>query len=159
MSEIRIQQGGRGARLRTQGALFADIDVDVSFHDIDMGGVVWHGHYLRYLENARWALMNRLGYSLAHMVESGFVWPIVALQTKYVSSARFGDRLSVRASLVEWEARLTVNYLLSRPADGARIMRARTVQVAVDARSGKLQFALPANFVAIVQAALAGTHP
>ena len=145
--------------MRTQGALFADIDVDVSFHDVDMVGVVWHGHYLRYLENARWALMNRLGYGLDRMVESGFAWPIVELQTKYVSPARFGDRLRVRASLVEWEARLTLNYLLSRPADGTRIARARTVQVAVDARSGELQFALPADFVAVVQAALAGARP
>ena len=144
--------------MRTQGALFVDIDVDVSFHDIDMVGVVWHGHYLRYLENARWTLMNRLGYGLEHMVESGFAWPIVELHTKYVSPARFGDRLRVRASLVEWEARLALNYLLSRPADGARIARARTVQVAVDARSGELQFALPANFLAVVQAALAGVR-
>jgi acyl-CoA thioester hydrolase len=145
--------------LRTQGALFADIDVDVSFHDVDMVGVVWHGHYLRYLENARWALMNRLGYGLERMVESGFAWPIVELQTKYVSPARFGDRLRVRASLVEWEARLTLNYLLSRPSDGARVARARTVQVAVDARTGELQFTLPADFLAVVQAALAGMRP
>ena len=144
--------------MRAQGALFAEIDVDVSFHDIDMVGVVWHGHYLRYLENARWALMNYLGYGLEHMGQSGFAWPIVELQTKYVSPARFGDRLRVRASLVEWEARLTLHYLLTRPADGARIARARTVQVAVDARSSELQFVLPADFVDVVKATLAGVR-
>lgn len=144
--------------MRRQGALYADIDVEVSFHDVDMVGVVWHGHYLRYLENARWALMNRLGYGLDRMIESGFAWPIVELQTKYVSPARFGDRLCVRASLVEWDARLALNYLLSRPSDGARIARARTVQVAVDARTGELQFVLPADFLAAVAAAhAAGT--
>jgi len=142
--------------LRTQGLLFVDIDVEVSFHDVDMVGVVWHGHYLRYLENARWALMNRLDYGLERMVRSGFAWPIVELQTKYVSAARFGERLRVRASLVEWDSRLALNYLISRPTDGARIARARTVQVAVDARSGELQFAMPADFLATVQAALAG---
>lgn len=140
--------------MRTQGALFADIDVDVSFHDVDMVGVVWHGHYLRYLENARWALMNRLDYGLDRMIKSGFAWPIVELQTKYVAPARFGDRLRVRASLVDWEARLTLHYLLSRPADGARIARARTVQVAVDARAGELQYVLPPDFLAAVRAAL-----
>jgi acyl-CoA thioester hydrolase len=144
--------------LRTQGALYADTDVDVGFHDVDMVGVVWHGHYLRYLENARWALMNRLGYGFETMVESGLAWPIVELQVKYVSPARFGDRLRIRASLVEWEARLTLHYLVSRPADGTRIGRARTVQVAVDARSGDLRFALPADFVAIVQATLDGAR-
>ena len=80
--------------MRTQGTLFADIELDVSFHDVDMVGVVWHGHYLRYLENARWALMNQLGYGLDRMVASGFAWPIVELQAKYVSPARFGDRIA-----------------------------------------------------------------
>jgi acyl-CoA thioester hydrolase len=70
-----------------------------------------------------------------------------------VNPARFGDRLRVRASLVEWEYRLTLNYLLTRPADDVRIARARTVQVAVDARSGELQFVLPGDFRDVLQAA------
>ena len=141
--------------MRAQGTLFADIELDVSFHDVDMVGVVWHGHYLRYLEDARWALMNQLGYGLDRMVASGFAWPIVELQTKYVSPARFGDRLRVRASLVEWESRMAVNYLVSRLGDGARVVRARTVQVAVDASSGELQFTTPPDFADCVRAALA----
>ena len=141
--------------MRAQGALVADVELEVRFHDVDMVGVVWHGHYLRYLENARWALMNQLGYGLDRMLESGFAWPIVELQSKYLNPARFGDRLRVRASLLEWENRLALNYLVSRLDDGARIARARTVQVAVDARSGELQFATPPEFVACVQAALA----
>lgn len=139
--------------MRAQGTLFAEIDVEVSFHDVDMVGVVWHGHYLRYLENARWALMNSLDYGFDRMVAAGYVWPIVELQTKYVSPARFGDRLRVRASLVEWESRLTINYLLTRASDDIRVARARTVQVAVDARSGELQFVLPEDFRLVVQAA------
>ena len=141
--------------MRAHGTVLMELDLDVSFHDVDMVGVVWHGHYLRYLENARWALMNQLGYGLDRMVASGFAWPIVELQTKYVNPARFGDRLRVRASLVEWESRMAVNYLVSRLGDGARIVRARTVQVAVDGSSGELQFATPQDFADCVRAALA----
>lgn len=140
--------------MRSQGTLFADVEIEVGFHDVDMVGVVWHGHYLRYLENARWALMNELDYGLDRMVESGCAWPIVELQTRYLNAARFADQLRVRASLVEWEARLVLNYLVTRPRDGMRIARARTVQVAVDARSGALQFATPPGFAAAVRTAL-----
>jgi len=142
--------------MRAQGPLSAEIDVEVRFHDVDMVGVVWHGHYLRYLENARWALMNRIGFGLDRMLESGIGWPIVELHTKYVSPARFGDRLRVRASLLEWESRLVIHYLATRDGDGGRVLRARTVQVAVDVRSGELRFASPPDFVATVRAALAG---
>ena len=141
--------------MRAPGVISVDIEFDVAFHDVDMVGVVWHGHYLRYLENARWALMNRLDYGLDRMLASGHAWPIVDLQAKYVKPARFGERLRARASLVEWEHRLAINYLLTDVADGARILRARTVQVAVDGRSGELQFACPVDFVERVRAAIA----
>jgi len=140
--------------VRAQGALFTDIELEVRFHDVDMVGVVWHGHYLRYLENARWAFMNEMDYGLDRMLESGFVWPIVELQTKYLNPARFGNVLRVRASLVEWESRLTLNYLITRVGDAARIARGRTVQVAVDARSSELQFTTPPDFRSCVHAAL-----
>ena len=141
--------------MRAQGVISVDIEFDVAFHDVDMVGVVWHGHYLRYLENARWALMNRLDFGLDRMLASGFAWPIVDLQAKYVKPARFGERLRARASLVEWEHRLAINYLVTDVADGERILRARTVQVAVDGRSGELQFDCPADFVECVHAAIA----
>jgi acyl-CoA thioester hydrolase len=70
--------------VRAPGVVSAEIEVDVGFHDVDMVGVVWHGHYLRYLENARWALMDRLGYGFGRMVASGFAWPIVEMHTKYL---------------------------------------------------------------------------
>jgi len=144
--------------VRAQGALFADVELEVRFHDVDMVGVVWHGHYLRYFENARWALMNRLDYGLDRMLASGYGWPIVELEARYLNTARFGDQLRVRASLIEWESRLTLNYLVSRPRDGARIARARSVQVAVDMRSGELQFASPPDLVAAVRAAMGGAN-
>ncbi len=145
--------------MRAQGILAAEIEFDVAFNDVDMVGVVWHGHYLRYLENARWALMNRLDYGLDRMLASGHAWPIVDLQAKYLKPARFGERLRARASLIEWEHRLALNYLITDVANGMRILRGRTVQVAVDGRTGELQFDCPADFVDCVKSALvkAGT--
>ncbi len=140
--------------MRVQGALFTDIELEVRFHDVDMAGVVWHGHYLRYLENARWAFMNEIGYGFDRMLESGYVWPIVELQARYLNPARFGSVLRVRASLIEWESRLTLNYLITRAGDTARIARGRTVQVAVDSRTSELQFTTPPDFRACVSAAL-----
>jgi len=141
--------------MRATGIISAEIEFEVAFHDVDMVGVVWHGHYLRYLENARWALMNRLGYGLERMVQSGYAWPVVDVQAKYVKPARFGDRLRARASLVEYESRLALNYLVTVAANGERVMRARTVQVAVEGTTGALQFDCPAEFVAHVRAMLA----
>jgi acyl-CoA thioester hydrolase len=126
----------------------------VPFHDVDLAGVVWHGHYAKYLENARWALMDRIGFGLQAMIDSGYLWPVVSLQVKYVRAARFGDPLNVQASLVDWESRLEINYLILDRRDGARVARAQTVQVAVDKETGTLQFASPACLVERVRTLL-----
>lgn len=129
--------------MRKEGVLSATIDVIVAFHDIDVIGVMWHGHYLKYLETARWALMDRIGFGFDVMFNSGYAWPIVEMHVKYVQPARLGDKLQVRASLLEWENRLVMNYLVTRGDDGERLARARSVQVAIDAKSHALQFTSP----------------
>ncbi|HEX4974105.1 MAG TPA: acyl-CoA thioesterase [Steroidobacteraceae bacterium] len=142
--------------MRKQGIVEATVEAHVAFHDVDVAGVVWHGHYLKYLENARWALMARLDFGLEAMIASGYAWPIVDVHVKYVHAARFNDRLCVQASLVEWENRLAVNYLVTNAATTERVARARTVQVAVDASTGVLQFATPAVLLQRVTAATRG---
>jgi acyl-CoA thioester hydrolase len=140
--------------MRKAGVLPTEIEIEVPFHDVDIAGVAWHGHYAKYLENARWALMHRIGYGLEQMVESGYGWPVVELELRYLRYSRFRDRLRVRASLVEWENRLVMNYLVTDCANGERVARARSVQVAVEIASGELQFVSPPALVARIAAAL-----
>jgi acyl-CoA thioester hydrolase len=88
------------------------------------------------------------------MLASGFAWPIVEMHVKYVQVARMGDRLNVRASLVEWQSRVSMNYLITRAGDDERLARARSVQVAVDAKTHALQFTTPQSLLDRVQQAL-----
>ncbi len=144
--------------MRKVGPCSQTTEVVVPFHDVDLMSVVWHGHYLKYLENARWALMDRLGYGYEVMVASGYLWPIIETHVRYVRASKFGDRLDVTASLVEWQNRLAINYLITNSATRARVARARTVQVAVDRATGELQFVSPVAFVRQVEASLAPAH-
>ncbi|PGZ65902.1 hypothetical protein, partial [Bacillus sp. AFS029637] len=59
----------------------------------------------------------------------------------------FGQKLNVRASLVEWENRLKINYLISDLETGERLTRASSVQVAVEIASREMQLASPKVFV------------
>ena len=140
--------------MRKQGPISAVVDVQVPFHDVDLAGVVWHGHYMKYLENARWAVMDRVDFGLDTMVASGFLWPVIGLTVKYIRAARYGDSLRVQAWLVEWEARLLLNYLILDAKDGSRVGRAQTVQVAVERETGTLQLTSPACLTDRVRNAL-----
>jgi len=124
----------------------AEIELSPAFHDLDPMDVVWHGHYLKYLELARCALLQTFDYDYPQMRDSGYLWPIVELRTKYLRSARFGQRLRVRAELTEWEMRMRIDYLISDADSGEAITRAHTIQVAVDMASGEMCFATPDVF-------------
>jgi acyl-CoA thioester hydrolase len=121
----------------------AETETQVQFFDLDPMEVVWHGHYVKYLEIARGALLDSIDYNYSQMRASGYLWPVIDLQLRYVASARFGARLKLRAEIVEWENRLKIDYLISDAATGRRLTRASTTQVAVEIASGEMCFASP----------------
>ncbi|MEX3775129.1 acyl-CoA thioesterase [Pseudomonas sp. MYb118] len=141
--------------MRSKGVLHTDTQILVPFFDVDSMNVVWHGHYIKYLEVARCALLDRIGHNYNAMVESGYAWPVIDLQLRYVRAAVFGQTLNVRANLVEWENRLKISYLISDVETGERLTRASSVQVAVDMRNREMQLASPKVFTDAVERVLA----
>jgi acyl-CoA thioester hydrolase len=100
--------------------------------------VAWHGHYVKYFEIARCALLDKIDYNYKEMKESGYSWPIIDLRIRFAKPARLGQTIEVVASLTEYELRLKIDYLIRDPVSGARLTKGHTIQVAVDQRSGEL---------------------
>lgn len=141
--------------MRSKGVLQAEVELQVQFYDVDMMEVVWHGHYVKYFEQARCALLDKLGHNYQQMRDAGYAWPVIDLQVRYIRGAQFGQRIRVRADLVEWESRLKINYLINDAASGERMTRGSSVQVAVEIATREMQFTSPAVLVEAVQRALA----
>jgi acyl-CoA thioester hydrolase len=123
--------------------LACEIEVLPAFYEIDPMEVVWHGHYVKYMEQARCALLARFNYGYPQMRESGYAWPVVDLQVKYVRPVRFAQKLKVRAEIVEWENRLRIEYQMRDAETGERVNRASSIQVAVDLKTGEMCFVCP----------------
>ena len=120
-----------------------EITMEVPFHDVDMMEVAWHGHYVKYLEIARCALLDKIDYNYPQMKASGFAWPVIELHIRYAQPLRFQQQLTVRATLKEWENRLKVDYQILDAASGKRLTKAHTVQVAVDMNNHEMLFMSP----------------
>jgi len=110
----------------------AEVVIQVPFHDVDLVGIVWHGHYAKYFEVARCALLESFDYNYDRMLASGYGWPVIDLRFRYVKPAQFGQKIRVRATLLEWENRLRIEYLVSNDASGERLTKGESVQVAVN---------------------------
>lgn len=123
--------------------LSATVEIEVPFHDVDVMEVVWHGHYVKYFEVARCALLRLFNYDYPQMRASGYAWPVVECQLKYVRSARFGQKIVVKATLMEFENRLRISYEIRDKASAERLTKGLTTQVAVDVATGELQLVSP----------------
>ncbi|POZ61113.1 acyl-CoA thioesterase [Chromobacterium alticapitis] len=119
------------------------IELEPAFHDLDPMDVVWHGNYVKYLEIARCALLERFDYNYPQMRDSGYAWPIVDMRLKYVQPVHFGQKVTIESSIVEWENRLKIDYLIRDAASGRKINKAYTVQVAVDMASQEMLYVCP----------------
>ena len=122
----------------------AEAEIQVQFFDLDPMQVVWHGHYVKYLEVARCALLDTIDYNYAQMKDSGYAWPVIDMRLRYIDSATFGQRLKLRAEIVEWENRLRIDYLITDAASGRRLLRGSTTQVAVNMLTREMCFVSPA---------------
>jgi acyl-CoA thioester hydrolase len=112
-------------------------EIKVPFYDIDSMNVVWHGHYVKYLEIARCDLLDHVKYGYAAMRDSGYAWPVVKLSLRYTRPARFGQILQIVARMTEWELRLIIEYGIFDKESGTPLSSATTMQMAVDMTAGE----------------------
>ena len=121
----------------------AEAVIEVPFHDVDLMGIVWHGHYAKYFEIARCVLLDKIGYNYMQMRESGFAWPVIDLHIRYPKPARFGQKIRVKVKIVEWEMRLKLKYEIEDCETSQRLTKGHSVQVAVNMQSQEMCMVSP----------------
>jgi acyl-CoA thioester hydrolase len=125
----------------------AEAIAKIQFYDVDAMQVVWHGNYARFLELARCALLEKIGYSYPEMARSGYFWPIVDMRIKYVRPVRMAQKIRLTATLLEYENRLRIDYRIVDAASGDLLSKAQTTQLAVAVGTGQLEFNSPNELV------------
>ena len=125
----------------------AEAVTQAQFYDVDAMQVVWHGNYARFLELARCALMEKIGYSYAEMAASGYMWPIVDMRIKYVRPVRLAQKVRLCATLVEYENRIRIDYRILDAATGELLSKAQTTQLAVAMATDEMAFNSPGELI------------
>jgi acyl-CoA thioester hydrolase len=123
--------------------LSAEVTTNSQFYDLDPMGIVWHGNYARFFEQARCVLLDRIGYNYQQMSDSGYAWPIVDMRIKYVRPVRFPQTVLITATLVEYENRLKINYLIQNSETLEKLTKGFTIQVAVNSSTEEMLFQSP----------------
>lgn len=115
--------------------------VTVFPHHTDYAGVVWHGAYINWLEEARVVWLAEAGVSYADLVAEGIELPVVEMAVRYHRSARMGDRLHITAKSDCQGVRLLWHYQIQRHEE--LCLTAQVTLVPVDMQKRKILRSLP----------------
>ena len=112
-------------------------------HHTDYSGVVWHGAYLTWMEEARVECLRSVGMSFEELVAAGVDLPVAEMNLRYHRSARMGDDLLIMTKLVADKVRLNWQYQIRTEKD--LCVTAVVTLVPVDFEKRKLLRSLPSS--------------
>lgn len=102
--------------------------IRVRYVETDQMGIVWHGNYLQYFEEARTETMRACGWSYRALEESGVMMPLTEVHLNYLKPARYDDCLSIRVTVTEPPtARMRFDYEIRNTANGELLVTGHTI--------------------------------
>lgn len=123
------------------------LDKQVPFYDVDAYKIVWHGHYPKYFEEARCALLEKIGCTYEDMQDWGYFFPVIDLNVKYVKPLLYKQKVQINASIKEWHNKLVINYLITDKENGERLTKGITTQVAISMPDHITQYESPVQLI------------
>ena len=110
--------------------LSASKELEIRFSEVDSMGVVWHGSYSLYFEDAREEWGRKYGFGYLDMSQNGFYAPLVDLQFQYKCPIIYGmhPRIDIIYRPTD-AAKIIFDYEIHDIADNALLTTGRSVQV------------------------------
>lgn len=116
--------------MKEEKTLSVNTEVDIHFYDIDSVNIVWHGNYLKYMENGREAFGEKYGIAYMDIYHQGYITPIADLQIKYLGMVILGEKLIVETTYVPTRAsKLIFEYTIYKASDKSVVVKATTTQL------------------------------
>jgi len=119
--------------------------VRVRFSETDPLGIVWHGHYIQYFEDAREAFGREHSLSYLDHKKHGFSCPIVKSSCEHKLPLRYGDIATIKATFINSAAaKMIFRYKIYDPEERL-VCTGETVQVFLN-ENGELSLTAPGFF-------------
>ncbi len=113
-----------------ENALFDEKEISVRFSEVDSMAIVWHGSYVKYLEDGRESFGARYGLGYMDVYAHGYMTPLVKMDINYKKPLIYGDIAVVKTIFIESPAaKIIFRYEIRRKSDNEMIATAETIQI------------------------------
>lgn len=79
--------------------MVTETQIRVRYGETDQMGVVYHGNYALYFEEARTDALRKIGITYKSLEDEGVMMPVVNLCTDFKRPAKYDDLLTIRTTL------------------------------------------------------------
>ncbi len=124
--------------------LFFEVALKVRFSETDAMGVVWHGNYLKFFEDAREFFGLHYGMAYLDFYGNGYFTPIVKSELQHKASIYYGQDVLVKINLEKHDsAKIIFNYEVWNTTLNELAAVGSTMQVFLDVNSREMELAKP----------------
>ena len=120
--------------------------VRVYYEDTDMGGIVYHANFLKFIERARSDWVAEMGVDqLAMRDGDGVVFAVRRINSEFIKPARYGEDLEVRTTVAEITgARLVMDQVVYCGAEKLFAVQVTAACMTLEGRPTRLPDAIRA---------------
>lgn len=88
----------------------------VQYYETDKMSIAHHSNYIRWMEEARLAYLDELGWNFARLEASGLFSPVTAVTCKYAATTTLDDEVAIEVSLESFNGvTLVIAYTMRKP--------------------------------------------
>lgn len=89
------------------------------YYETDQMGIIHHSNYIRWMEEARIAYMDEMGFPYKAVEEAGIVSPVLSVQCNYRAMTYFGERIVIEVKLTSFKGvRYELSYVMREEKSG-----------------------------------------
>ena len=107
----------------------------VQYYETDMMGVAHHSNYIRWMEEARIAFMDEMGFPYRQMEAEGILSPVRSLQVNYLKPCTFGDEIDITVGVKDFNG-VVITMAYDMRVNGEAVFRGISEHVFLN-REGK----------------------
>ncbi|RLD88662.1 MAG: acyl-CoA thioesterase [Bacteroidetes bacterium] len=108
-------------------------EITIRFSEVDSMAIVWHGNYVKYLEEGRESFGNRFGISYLDIYANKMMAPVVNMDISFKRQVKYGETIIVETKYIDQKAaKLVFNYRIYRKENNELVATATTTQVFID---------------------------
>ncbi|MEL7253179.1 MAG: tol-pal system-associated acyl-CoA thioesterase [Pseudomonadota bacterium] len=118
--------------------------VRVYYEDTDMGGIVYHANFLKFIERARSDWVAQMGMDqMAMRDDEGIVFVVRCITADFIKPARYGEDLDVRTALASvTPARMVMEQVVLRGEERLFTAEVTAVCMTLEGRPTRLPKAI-----------------